>query len=390
MGNGSSSAPLAGVKVIDLSRLLPGPACTLHLADLGADVIKVEDTGAGDYAPDAMRAVLHRNKRAIRLDLKQPEGVEALRLLLRDADVLLESFRPGVMDRLGLGYEAVAALNPRIVYCSLTGYGQDGPLAQMAGHDINYCGYSGAASQVGVAPDALALSNLPLADLMGGALGASMGILAALVDAGRTGRGRHVDVAMADGVLAHMIMPLATRSRLGHAEPAGRDTLSGRLPCYAYYRTADGHTLAVGALERKFWDAFCQAIGRADLQPHHRTADEALSARVREQLATLIGSQPLAHWTALLDGVDCCVTPVLSLDDALQHEHFQARGMVVQATHPTYGDVTHLGSPVRMSGHRFGIRRHAPLPGEHSDEVLREAGLDDTRIASLRERKVVA
>ena len=188
--------PLRGVRVLDLTRLLPGPVCTQHLADLGADVIKVEDTGAGDYAPPALRALVNRNKRGLQLDLKQPEGAEAFLLLARDADVIVEGFRPGAMARLGLGYAEVAAVNPRIVYCSLTGYGQDGPYRDRSGHDINYCGHAGAADQLGAETDRLALSNLPIADLMGGALTAAMGILAALFDVARTGRGRHVDIAM--------------------------------------------------------------------------------------------------------------------------------------------------------------------------------------------------
>ena len=203
-----AGAPLAGVRVLDLTRLLPGPLGTLHLADLGADVIKIEDTGAGDYASPAVRALVNRNKRAIRIDLKQPEGVATLLRLCREADVLVEGFRPGVMQRLGVGYEAVAAVNPRIVYCSISGFGQTGPLRDMPGHDLNYAALAGVADQIGNAAGP-ALSNLPVADLLGGTMTAVMGILAALFDAARTGRGRHVDIAIADGVLAHAVLPLA-------------------------------------------------------------------------------------------------------------------------------------------------------------------------------------
>lgn len=382
--------PLQGLKVIDLTRLLPGPACTLHMADLGADVIKVEDTGAGDYAPPSMRAILHRNKRAIRIDLKQAEGVEALQALVRDADVLVESFRPGVMARLGLSYAAVAALNPRIVYCSISGYGQTGPMSQQAGHDINYCGYAGVASQVGSANGALALPNVPMADLMGGALTAAMGILAAVYDMQRTGVGRHVDVAMADGALAHMIMPLATWHREGKTRPAGQDVLSGELPCYAYYRTADGRQLAVGALERKFWDAFCDAIDRPDLKEHHRSSDAEQSARVRQELTVEIAARSQAEWTERLKDVDCCVTPVLSLEETMEHKQFQERGMVVRSDHPSYGAITHLASPVRMSHFAFSVQRQAPLPGQQTDEILQQAGISEDRIARLRQQGAVA
>src|SRR5205814_1650670 len=184
-----SEPPLRGVRVLDLTRLVPGPVCTQHLADLGADVVKIEDTGAGDHAPPALRAIVNRNKRGLQIDLKQPEGAEAFLRLAHDADVVIEGFRPGAMARLGLGYDEVAAVNPRIVYCSLTGYGQSGPYRDRPGHDLNYCGHAGLADQIGVDADTLALSNLPIADLMGGALTAAMGIVAALFDARPTGLG---------------------------------------------------------------------------------------------------------------------------------------------------------------------------------------------------------
>lgn len=388
--SGNHRPPLAGIRVLDLTRLLPGPMCTLHLADLGADVTKIEDTGAGDYAPDTMRAVLHRNKRAIRIDLKQPAGVEALRVLAREADVLIESFRPGVMDRLGVGFECLHALNPRLVYVSITGYGQDGPLHDQAGHDLNYASLNGAASQTGTRSGELALSNVPMADLMGGALTAAMGTLAALVDVQRSGAGRHVDIAMADALLAHMVMPLSTRAAEGRVRPAGADTLTGALPCYGYYRTADGRQLAVGALERKFWERFCEVLGRDDLKAHHRTADPALSASVRTQVSEAVAARTLAEWQARLAGVDCCVTPVLDFEEALAHPHFMARGMVHAEDHAVYGRVDHLACPVKMNGFVFHVARSAPLPGEHTDELLREAGLDDARIASLRDGGAVA
>lgn len=377
-------SPLDGVRVLDLTRLLPGPVCSLHLGDLGADVIKIEDTGNGDYMPATARAIINRNKRGLRLNLKNPAGREAFLALAATADVVMESFRPGVMERLGVGYTEIAKVNPRIVYCRITGYGQDGPFRDLAGHDLNYCGYAGAADQMGADTATPALSNLPIADLMGGSLTAAMGILAALFDAARSGQGREVDIALTDSVLAHAVMPLATLATEGRTRPAGRDTLTGGLPCYAQYATADGRFLAVGALERKFWDIFCVELGRPDLQALHRTADADKSAWVRGEVATTIASQSLAYWTERFRTADCCVSPVLKLEEALQLEQFRARGMVHATSHPLYGVVTQVACPVKMSGYQFSIRLQAPQPGEHSDEILRDAGFSSAAIEVLR------
>jgi alpha-methylacyl-CoA racemase len=383
-----SEPPLHGVRVLDLTRLVPGPVCTQHLADLGADVIKLEDTGAGDYAPPALRAIVNRNKRGLQLDLKQAEGADAFLRLVAGADVVVEGFRPGAMARLGLGYDEVAAVNPRIVYCSLTGYGQTGPYRDRPGHDLNYCGHAGVADQIGIDKDSLALSNLPIADLMGGALTAAMGILAALFDAARTGRGRHLDIAMADGALAHAVMPLATLAAHGSTRRPGDDTLTGGLACYALYRTADDRFLAVGALERKFWGGLCDVIGRADLKPLHRSGDAATEARVRNELATIFSARSLAHWETRFARADCCVSPVHTLEEALAGPHFRERGMVVDSVHPSIGAITQVASPVKMSRFVFELHRHAPQPGEHTIELLREAGCSEAAIASLLEKGV--
>lgn len=382
-----NTAPLAGVRVLDLTRLLPGPMCTLHLADLGADVIKIEDTGAGDYAAPALRGLVQRNKRAIRIDLKQAGGVAVLQALARTADVLVEGFRPGVMDRLGVGYATLAALNPKLVFCSITGYGQDGPYRDEPGHDLNYCALAGVTDQIGRAGEPPALSNLPVADLLGGSLTAAMGLLAALFDAQRTGRGRHVDIAIADSVLAHAVVPMISVLKHGHAQPAGTDKLSGGLACYGLYRTKDDRHLAVGALERKFWDRFCEVLGREDLKPQHLPADAAATATLRAELAEIIGSQPLAHWQQRFDGSGCCVTPVLRLEEALDDPHFRARGMVVQ---PPDGGPRQLACPVKMTGYDFAVHRAAPAPGQHSDELLAELGYADERRQALRAAGAIA
>lgn len=386
----ASGAPLQGVRVLDLTRLLPGPMCTLHLADLGADVIKVEDTGAGDYAAEAVRTLVNRNKRAIRIDLKQPGGVAVLLRLCETADVLVEGFRPGVMERLGVGYAAVARVNPRIVYCSLSGYGQTGPYRDAAGHDINYSAYAGTADQMGSDAHALALSNVPVADLLGGTMTAVMGILAALFDAARTGAGRHVDVAIADGLLAHAVIPLAALNAHGQTRPAGGDKLTGGLPCYGMYKTLDARFVAVGALEKKFWDTFCDLIDRADLKPHHQPPDQSRADWVRGELEALIGAQPLAYWTEKLRGSDCCVTPVLKLEETVAHEHFVARNMVLPGTTAAGQPFVQLACPVQMTGFQFEVRHPAPGPGQHTGDVLRQAGYSADEVQALLGQGAVA
>ena len=369
----AQKAPLHGVRVLDLTRLLPGPMCALHLADLGAEVIKVEDTGAGDYAAEAVRQLVNRNKRSICINLKQASGVALLLRLCAQADVLIEGFRPGVMARLGVGYEAIHAVNPRLVYCSISGYGQTGPDKDAPGHDVNYSALAGVADQMGTAQD-LALSNVPVADLLGGTMTGVMGILAALFDAARTGQGRHVDVAIADGVLAHAVVPLAGVNTRGTAQPAGADKLTGALPCYAMYRTRDARFVAVGALEKKFWDTFCEVIERADLKPLHHPLTPEQSQWVRDELNALIGAQTWAYWRDKLEGTDCCVTPVLKLEESLSHPQFVARGMVLPGHTAAGKPFVQFGSPVQMTGFDFAIRYPAPAQGQHTEEILLQAG----------------
>lgn len=382
--------PLQGIRVLDLTRLLPGPMCTLHLADLGADVVKVEDLGAGDYAASGVREQVNRNKRGIRLDLKQPEAVSALLKLCETADVLVEGFRPGVMKRLGLDYETVRARNPRIVYCSISGYGQTGAMSQLAGHDINYCGFTGVVDQMGTPTGERALSNVPVADLLGGTMTAVMGVLAALFDAQRSGIGRHVDASIADGVLAHAVIPMAGVHLRGRTFPPGADKLTGALPCYGLYKTQDGRHLAVGAFEQKFWQQFCDLMGRPDLIPHHSPATPALADWARNEVAGVVRRHTLQEWSTKLSGTDCCVTPVLRLEEALHLPHFADRRMFVEALTSRGDHMVQMAHPVQMTGYRFEVYRPAPVPGQHTDEVLREHGWTAEEIAALHGRKVVA
>jgi crotonobetainyl-CoA:carnitine CoA-transferase CaiB-like acyl-CoA transferase len=389
-----TDGPLAGLKVLDLTRLLPGPVCTLHLADFGAEVIKIEDTGAGDYArtmglgaapgeDSFFFRVVNRNKRGMRLDLKQAAGVEIFLRLARDADVIVESFRPGVVDKLGVGYAAVKAINPQVVYCAITGYGQDGPWRDRAGHDLNYIATAGVLDQIGAAGGEPAIPNLQIGDLLGGALTATMGILAAVIGAKASGQGRYIDVAMTDATFAHAYTGLLSVLARGQTLPRGADDLSGGLPGYGLYRTQDERWLAVGALEPKFWQVFCDALGRPELKPYGLARGDD-GERTRRELEALFATQPLAHWAALFDQVDCGVTPVLSFEEAMEHPQLQARGML-----PEIDGLRQFAPPLKMSGLDFAVRVPAPKVGSHSTAILREAGCSDAEIEQLRTQGVI-
>ncbi|NCF29229.1 MAG: CoA transferase [Gammaproteobacteria bacterium] len=392
-----SNKPLAGIRVLDLTRLLPGPVCSLHLADLGADVIKIEDPGPGDYSrhrkggekagPAPVFGQINRNKRSLKLDLKQADGVQAFMDLVAESHVVLEGFRPGVMARLGIDYARVRARNSGIVFCSISGYGQDGPLRDVAGHDINYCGYAGVLHQSGARGGPPTIPNLQIADLLGGALSAVMGILAALVDAQRSGEGRYVDVAMTDCTLAHNVVPFARATWEGEARPRGEDALNGGLPCYGVYETADGGYMALGALESKFWQAFCEAVARPDLIEHHMVSGETAD-RVRGEVAQIFRSSSRDAWVERLAGVDCCASPVLSPAEARHHPHMVERGMFVTSDDADIKS-DQLAFPLHMSDFVFSVERPAPGHGEHSREILAQIGYDEERIAELQNKGVI-
>jgi alpha-methylacyl-CoA racemase len=381
----SRPGPLAGIRILDLTRLLPGPVTTLHLADLGAEVIKIEDPQVGDYArtlgtgqgeengqSSAYFRMINRNKQGFRLDLKKPEGVEVFMRLAREADVIIESFRPGVMAKLGIGYAAIAAVNPKIAYCSISGYGQDGPYKDLAGHDINYLGYAGVLDQIGSAGGNPAIPNFQIADLLGGAMTAAMGILAVVIEAQRTGQGRYIDVSMTDSVLAHTYFAMLRLNDAGQSAPRGTDLLSGGLPCYATYRCADGKHMAVGALEGKFWKTACEVLGHPDWLKRQ------WDASLRGELAELFATRPRDEWASLFAAVDCCITPILSPEEALANEQILARKMVVQED-----GLTQFAPPLKMSGFEFSIRQAAPKSGEHNAAILAAAGYSTTEIQRL-------
>jgi len=395
-----SAGPLAGVRVLDLSRLLPGGFCSLLLADFGAEVLKVEDTGLGDYirwsppyyegaegsASSALFLALNRGKRSVRIDLKQEAGREVLLRLVREHDVLLESFRPGVLDRLGVGYERLREENPGLVYCAVTGYGQDGPLRDRPGHDMNYLGLVGLLGLSGEPGGAPVQSAGQIADLGGGALMAAFGILAALRERDRTGEGQLVDVAMADGALSWLALVAARQLCDGERPERGGLELAGGLVCYRPYACRDGH-VTLGALEPKFWATFCRGVGREDLVEQQFAAP---GTETHAEVVRIFLERTREEWTAFADAHPCCLEPVLDLDEALASKHVRARDMVVALDQPGAGPVRQLGVPVKMSRTPGRVDGPGPALGEHTHAVLRAAGYAEEEIVALEEGGAVA
>ncbi len=362
-------AMLAGLKVIELTRNLPGPFATLLLADMGADVLKVEPP-TGDEArfmPTLFEAV-NRNKQGRRLDIKKPDELAELKRLIADADVLVESFRPGVLAGFGLSYEALSAVNPKLVMCSITGYGQDGEWASRAGHDINFMAMSGVLDQLRTPEGELAMPNVQFGDLLGGSAMAVIGMLAAVIDARATGRGRHVDVSMAHSLLPHAVGPLAFAQmwqQFGVQNvKSNEDLLGGGLPCYGIYKTSDSRYLAVGALEFKFWKTFCDALGQPEWSSVHwqRGVMPQLPASqaMKQQVAQTIASQPLSHWEHVFTDVDACTTPVLTLQEAMAHPLFKERGVLRDLVESSTQEVVSLSHPIQYSDFEFEVRSKAP------------------------------
>jgi alpha-methylacyl-CoA racemase len=387
--------PLDGLRVLDLSRLLPGGFCSLLLADYGADVIKVEDTGMGDYvrwAPpfyagverssaSALFLALNRGKRSVRVDLKSAAGRDVLLRLVRDADVLLESFRPGVMARLGVGYEVLREENPGLVYCAISGYGQDGPFRDRSGHDMNYLARVGLLGLTG-APDGPPVQAAgQIADLGGGALMAGFGILAALRERDRSGLGQLVDISMTDGALSWLAMVAARFLADGEVPARGGLELAGGLLCYRPYACADGW-VALGALEPKFWAAWCRGVGREDLVERQF---EPPGSAVHAEVEAIFAARSRAEWEAFAGEHDCCLEPVLDLGEALDSELVRSRGMVAELQQPGAEDVVRLlGVPIKLSRTPGDpARGPGPILGGDTRDVLAAHGYSADEIDRL-------
>lgn len=386
--------PLLGIKVLDLSRMGPGPCCTMFLADLGADVIKIEQPGFGiiplpvDEETWAAYYALDRNKKSIILNFKMKEACQVFYELVKTADVVLEGFRPGVAKRLKIDYETVKRINPRIVYCSLTGYGQDGPYHDLPGHDINYISVAGALSALAIRDGKSAVPLNLVGDNAGGGLQAAFSIMVALLYRERTGKGQFVDVAMVDGVISLLAWEASLFFAGGGVPKWGDTPLTGSVPCGWVYKTRGRGFISLGCFEAKFWENLCQALGRGDLIPYQfATGDE--KERVISQLTDIFMTKTKDEWFQLLAPRDIPITPVYNLDEVFSDPHVLHRQMVKEVNHPRLGKVKQVGIPTKFSLTPGRIRTTAPLPGQHTVKILKDLGYSQKEIKRLKKVSAV-
>ena len=390
---------LDGIKVLDLSRLAPGPHCSMLLADFGADVTLVEAVPGSSAklgsiglrrseAADRAAAynALGRGKKSIALNLKDEAAKEVFYSLVQGADVVIEGFRPGVVKRLGVDYETLAAINPRIICCSISGFGQTGPYANLVGHDINYISVGGALGVTGRPGQAPAIPVNLVADFAGGGLTAAFAICLAIIAREKTGRGQNIDIGMSDGVLSLMTSAFSQYFSMGAAIRPGESLLNGAAPFYNTYQCSDGRWFSIGSIEPHFYEALCRVLGTEDLLQKQFAADEWPA--MIERFAGIFRTKPADEWMEILSQHDICATPVLEMENVVTNAHNLARGMVVEVDSPV-GKVQHIGVGPKLSDTPGTVRFTSPLIGQHTDEILQGLGMDSAKIAALREAGTV-
>ncbi|MBI4301175.1 MAG: CoA transferase [Chloroflexi bacterium] len=401
--------PLAGIKILDLSRLAPGPYCTMLLGDLGADVLKIEepfglagrrveqsqgtrDTGFVGSTTVSERSVafdaLERNKKSMTLNLKTEEARRIFYRLTEKADVVVEGFRPGVVKRLAVDYETLSSINPGIIYCSISGYGQDGPYRDMVGHDVNYISVAGALGLIGWPGSRPSIPHNILADFAGGGMHAALAIMVALWAREKTGQGQYLDIAMTDGVLHLMASLASSYFATGHVPGKGNTRLSGAVPYYNIYETKDAKYISIGALEPWFYANLCRILGREDLIPYQNAYGQK-AAEIRSIFQEVFRTKTRDEWFALLRQTDVCVGPVYNFDEVFSDPQIIHRQMVIELEHPVVGTVKQVGISVKLSKTPGQVRDFAPYLGEHTEEVLLSLGYDPENIGNMRDKGVI-
>ncbi len=389
--------PLEGVRIIDFTRLYPGPFGTQLLGDLGAEVIKLENKDSPDYIrffppmfnkEGAGYIAVNRNKKSFAIDTRSDEGKELFFKLVEVSDVVVEQFRPGVIDSMGFGYKEAASRNPKIIFCSITGFGQTGPYSQIPGHDMNYMGLAGITDVIGVKDGDPVVPGIQVADVAGGGLMSVIGILSALAAREKTGRGQHVDVSMFDGILPFMGVHYSAYLAGGELPKRGDSFLSGGLLCYDIYKTKDDRYITLGALEHKFWKRVCELIGKEEWKDSQYAQGEERDA-MKEELKGIIRCKTRDEWMEVFRGEESMTEAVLTIDEVENNPHAIARDMIVEMDHPTEGKVKGIGIPLKFSDTEAKEIKPPPILGQHNDEILGLIGLSEEEIGELREKGVV-
>jgi crotonobetainyl-CoA:carnitine CoA-transferase CaiB-like acyl-CoA transferase len=389
--------PLEGYRVLDLSAIYPGSLCTMILADLGAEVLKIESPAGGEPGrsiPPLVKKtgvlfhMLNRNKKSVTLDVRNPRGREVLLRLVERADVFVENTRPGNLGKIGLGYEDVVKINPRIVYCSITGFGQDGPLRDIPAHDINFLALSGILGLIGEKGRAPAIPDIQIAGAGAGGMNAAMGVIASLLRRERTGKGQYIDAAILDGLVPYLTLSMCQFMHNGKQPRRGESLFSGGYAFWNVYRTKEGRYISLGCWEKKYWENFCRAVNREDLA-REQHAPPPRQNEIIDEVRSIFMAKTRDEWLEALDPSDICYAPVNSLKEALEHPQIRHRVLWFKEKHPEDGEIPQPGFPMKFNEDQPGWRTPPPGLGEHNRQILDELGIDEVELRELKAAGII-